>query len=124
MPVHEEHDHEHHSHNRGDEHGHSHGLLHDSIKRSREGIRAVALSLAVLGLTAVAQTIVFIASGSIALLADLIHNFGDALTAVPLGIAFALRSLGSGRPPSHHRGTHLTQRLQHELVVLGGLDLA
>jgi cation diffusion facilitator family transporter len=87
-PIREEH--EHHSH--GDEHGHSHGLVHDSIKRSREGIRAVSLSLAVLGLTAIAQTVVFIASGSIALLADLIHNFGDALTAIPLGIAFALRS--------------------------------
>jgi len=73
-------------------HGHSHGLIDDSIKRSRDGIRAVSLSLAILGLTAIAQTIVFIASGSIALLADLIHNFGDALTAVPLGIAFALRS--------------------------------
>jgi cation diffusion facilitator family transporter len=72
--------------------GHSHGLIDDSVKRSREGIRAVSLSLAVLGLTAIAQTAVFIASGSIALLADLIHNFGDALTAVPLGIAFALRS--------------------------------
>jgi len=72
--------------------GHSHGLVHHSIKRSRQGIRAVSLSLAVLGLSAVAQTLIFIASGSIALLADLIHNFGDALTAVPLGIAFALRS--------------------------------
>jgi cation diffusion facilitator family transporter len=89
-PIRETHEHEHHSHD--DEHGHSHGLVHDSIKRSREGIRAVSLSLAVLGLTAIAQTVVFIASGSIALLADLIHNFGDALTAVPLGIAFALRS--------------------------------
>jgi cation diffusion facilitator family transporter len=74
------------------EHGHSHGLIDDGIKRSREGIHAVSLSLAVLGLTAVAQTLVFIAGGSIALLADLIHNFGDALTAVPLGIAFAVRS--------------------------------
>jgi cation diffusion facilitator family transporter len=88
-PVRERHEHEHRSH--GDD-GHSHGLIHDSIKRSREGIRAVSLSLAVLGLTAIAQTVVFIASGSIALLADLIHNFGDALTAIPLGIAFALRS--------------------------------
>ena len=73
-------------------HEHSHGLVADSIKRSREGIRSVSLSLAVLGFTAVAQTVVFVASGSVALLADLIHNFGDALTAVPLGIAFALRS--------------------------------
>ncbi len=80
-------DHEH-----GEAHGHSHGLIDDSIKRSHEGIRAVSLSLAVLGLTAVAQTVVFLATDSIALLADLIHNFGDALTAVPLGIAFALRS--------------------------------
>jgi cation diffusion facilitator family transporter len=50
------------------------------------------VSLAVLGLAALAQTVVFIASGSIALLADLIHNFGDASTAIPLGIAFVLRS--------------------------------
>src|SRR3954467_4979148 len=73
-------------------HSHSHGLIHDSIKRSREGIRAVLLSLAVLGVAAVAQTLIFALSGSVALLADLIHNFGDALTAVPLGIAFWLRS--------------------------------
>jgi Co/Zn/Cd efflux system component len=76
---------------------HSHGLVHKSIKRSREGIRAVAVSLGVLGLAALAQTAVFIASGSVALLADLIHNFGDALTAVPLGIAFALRSATAER---------------------------
>ena len=74
------------------DHGHSHGLVHESIKRSREGIRAVLLALGVLGLTAIAQTVVFSLSGSVALLADLIHNFGDALTAVPLGIAFLLRS--------------------------------
>ena len=49
-------------------------------------------SLAVLGAAAIAQTLVFAVSGSIALLADLIHNYGDALTAVPLGVAFALRS--------------------------------
>jgi len=79
-----------HSHEAGQ--GHSHALVDDSIKRSREGIRSVSLSLAVLGLAALAQTVVFIASGSIALLADLIHNLGDALTAVPLGIAFSLRS--------------------------------
>ncbi len=75
-----------------DGHGHSHGLVDRSIKRSRKGLRAVGLSLAVLGITALAQTAIFIASGSIALLADLIHNFGDAATAIPLGIAFLLRS--------------------------------
>ncbi len=50
------------------------------------------LSLAVLGVTAIIQAVVFLASGSVALLADLIHNGGDALTAIPLGIAFAMRS--------------------------------
>ena len=78
-------------------HGHSHGLVHDSIRRSRQGLRAVGLALLVLGLTAVAQTLVFVASGSVALLADLIHNFGDAATAIPLGIAFALRSARAER---------------------------
>jgi cation diffusion facilitator family transporter len=73
-------------------HSHSHGLIDPSIKRSRAGIRAVLLSLLVLGLTALAQTAVFAFTGSIALLADLIHNFGDAATAIPVGIAFALRS--------------------------------
>lgn len=90
---HHEHPHEQsHGHPHDHGHGHFHGLVDDSIKRSREGIRAVSLSFVVLGLAALAQTVVFVLSGSIALLADLIHNFGDALTAVPLGIAFALRS--------------------------------
>jgi cation diffusion facilitator family transporter len=71
---------------------HSHGLVDRSIMRSRKGLRAVGLSLAVLGLAALAQTYIFVASGSIALLADVIHNFGDASTAIPLGIAFLLRS--------------------------------
>jgi cation diffusion facilitator family transporter len=57
----------------------------------------VALALVVLGLTAAAQTVVFVASGSVALLADLIHNAGDAGTAIPLGIAFALRSARAER---------------------------
>jgi cation diffusion facilitator family transporter len=73
-------------------HRHSHGLVDDSIKRSREGVRAVSLSLLVLGLATALQALIFAASGSIALLADLIHNGGDALTAVPLGLAFMLRS--------------------------------
>jgi cation diffusion facilitator family transporter len=79
------------------DHGHSHGLVHHSIKRSREGLRAVALALLVLGLTAAAQAVVFAVSGSVALLADLVHNVGDAATAVPLGIAFALRSARAER---------------------------
>jgi Co/Zn/Cd efflux system component len=73
-------------------HGHSHGLVDESIKRSREGIRAVTLALGILAATTAVQALVFALSGSLALLADLIHNGGDALTAMPLGIAFALRS--------------------------------
>lgn len=73
-------------------HGHSHGLVDESIKRSREGVRAVGTSLAVLGGAALAQTAIFVATGSVALLADLVHNFGDAATAFPLGAAFLLRS--------------------------------
>jgi len=78
-------------------HGHSHGLVDPSIKRSRAGLRAVGLSLLVLTLTALAQAVVFAASGSVALLADLIHNAGDAATALPLGVAFALRSMRAER---------------------------
>jgi cation diffusion facilitator family transporter len=81
----------HHAHT-DDGHGHSHGLVDPSIKRSRAGLAAVGWSLLVLGLTAITQTVVFVASGSVALLADLVHNFGDAATAFPLAIAFALRS--------------------------------
>jgi cation diffusion facilitator family transporter len=60
-------------------------------------VRAVSLALGVLGLTALVQAAVFVASGSVALLADLIHNGGDAATAVPLGVAFALRSARAER---------------------------
>ena len=88
--THDEHDHAH-------GHGHSHGLVDASIKRSREGVRAVSLALLVLGLTAAAQVVVFVASGSVALLADLIHNIGDAATAIPLAIAFMLRSARAER---------------------------
>lgn len=66
--------------------------MHDSIKRSREGVRAVLIALGILGVAAAAQVVVYAMSGSVALLADLVHNIGDALTAVPLGIAFLLRS--------------------------------
>jgi cation diffusion facilitator family transporter len=74
------------------EHGHSHGLVDRSIIRSKAGIRAVLISLGLLGLTAAVQAVIFVLSGSVALLADLIHNAGDALTAIPVGVAFLLRS--------------------------------
>jgi cation diffusion facilitator family transporter len=75
-----------------DEHQHSHGLVDRAILRSRAGIRAVSLSLAILTLTALAQAFIYSRTLSVALLADLIHNFGDALTAIPLGLAFFVRS--------------------------------
>jgi cation diffusion facilitator family transporter len=71
---------------------HSHGLIPDEVTRSREGLRAVTASLAILGVTAAVQAAIYVATGSIALLADLIHNAGDALTAIPLGAAFLMRS--------------------------------
>jgi hypothetical protein len=85
--------HEHrHGHHHDGAHGHTHGLVDRSIVRSRAGIRAVLVSLGVLGATALIQTVIFVATGSVALLADLVHNFGDAVTAIPVGIAFLLRS--------------------------------
>jgi len=91
----------HHEHDGGREHehghGHSHGLVDRSILRSRAGIRAVSWSLAILSVTAVAQAFIYSRTLSVALLADLIHNFGDALTAIPLGLAFLFRSLRGER---------------------------
>jgi cation diffusion facilitator family transporter len=78
-------------------HPHAHGLVDRSILRSREGVKAVLKSLGVLGLTALVQAAILVATGSVALLADLIHNVGDALTAVPVGVAFLLRSARAER---------------------------
>lgn len=71
---------------------HSHGLVDPSIVRSKAGVKAVSLSLAVLLAASLTQLVVFVLSDSVALLTDVIHNGGDALTAIPLGIAFLLRS--------------------------------
>jgi Co/Zn/Cd efflux system component len=86
----QDHDHDH-AHGHG-AHGHSHGLVDPSIVRSRAGVKAVAISLTVLVVAALVQVVIFVLSNSVALLADLIHNFGDASTAIPLGIAFYIRS--------------------------------
>jgi cation diffusion facilitator family transporter len=101
------------------EHDHSHGLLarirhvitphsHDSavavdsaLEASERGMRALFVSLAVLGLTAAVQGVVAVLSGSVALLGDTLHNVADALTAVPLGLAFWL-----GRRPPNRRYTY------------------
>jgi cation diffusion facilitator family transporter len=71
-------------------HGHAHGLVDPSIASDARALRALAWSFVALFLTAVGQVIVVVASGSVALLADTIHNFADAATAIPLGIAFYL----------------------------------
>lgn len=95
-----EHGHEHDNHGHAadaGDHGHSHGLVDRSILRSRAGVKTVSISLALLAVTAGIQTAIFALSGSVALLADLIHNFGDALTAIPLGLAFFFRSVRGER---------------------------
>jgi cation diffusion facilitator family transporter len=72
-------------------HSHDHASRVDvALRDSAEGIRAVKISLVVLGITAAAQVVVVALSGSVALFADTVHNFSDALTAVPLWIAFSL----------------------------------
>ncbi|HEY1440141.1 MAG TPA: cation diffusion facilitator family transporter, partial [Mycobacterium sp.] len=79
---------------------HSHDAadsVDDALQSSASGIRAVKISLVVLGVTAIAQIVVVIFSGSVALAADTIHNFSDALTAAPLWIAFALGTKAATR---------------------------
>lgn len=86
----------HHDHDHG-EHGHTHGAVDPSIASSERGIWAVKWSFVGLMITALFQVVVVVLSGSVALLSDTIHNFGDAATAVPLAIAFALARLGTSR---------------------------
>jgi cation diffusion facilitator family transporter len=88
----EEHSHEHHG-----GHGHTHGAVDPSIATSERGIWAVKWSFVALFVTALLQLGVFFLSGSVALLSDTIHNFGDAATTLPLWIAFALTRLGTSR---------------------------
>jgi len=88
-----EHDHDHgHDHAAGKKsgHGHTHGIVDPSILTTERGIWAVKWSFAGLFVTALFQVIIVWYTGSIALLADTIHNFGDALTAIPLLFAFLL----------------------------------
>src|SRR5215207_9882310 len=91
----EEHRHDHHHDH--EDHGHTHGAVDPSIATSERGIWAVKWSFFVLFATALVQIVVVVLSGSVALLSDTIHNFGDAATAIPLWIAFALGRLGASR---------------------------
>lgn len=78
-----------HSHSAG-AHGHTHGVIDPSLSSSERGIWAIKWSFVILTITAMLQLVVVLTSGSVALLADTIHNIGDATTAIPLWIAFAL----------------------------------
>lgn len=120
-PVGDHHDHEHDGHSHGHHHDHEHhagikGWLYelfvphthdaadsidDALESSTQGVRALKISLFILLGTTVLQFLVVLISGSVALLADTIHNFSDALTAVPLWIAFIL-----GRRPATRRFTY------------------
>ena len=116
------HDHDEHGHNHGHDHsqgadGHTHpgglkGFLYglfvphshdaadsidDALEASTQGVRALKISLFLLLGTTVLQLAVVLISGSVALLADTIHNFSDALTAVPLWVAFILRRRAATR---------------------------
>jgi cation diffusion facilitator family transporter len=111
--------HQHHHHHAGHQHHHRSGAIgalrevfvphshdaadsiDDALEASAVGIRAVGISLVVLGCTAVLQLVIVVVSGSVALAADTVHNFSDALTAVPLWIAFAL-----GRKAATRRYTY------------------
>lgn len=128
-PGHDDGDHDHgpngdHDHDHGD-HDHRGGLIgfvqsifaphsHDSadsvdkaLESSAKGIRAVKISLAALMVTALAQVAVVLVTGSVALLADTIHNFSDALTSIPLWIAFIL-----GRRVANKRYTYGYRRAE------------
>ena len=114
-PIPEDPSHAHGGHGHSHDHGPSAGIgaaikaifaphSHDAadsvdseLESSAAGIRAVKISLLVLGATAIAQIVIVIVSGSIALAADTIHNFSDALTAVPLWVAFALSTKAATR---------------------------
>jgi cation diffusion facilitator family transporter len=71
-------------------HGHTHGVIDPSLSSSERGIWAIKWSFVILAITAALQLIVVFASGSVALLADTIHNIGDAMTPISLWIAFVL----------------------------------
>ena len=84
---------DHAGHGRGDAsdgHGHTHGVIDPSLTNNEQGIWAIKWSFVILAITASLQLVVVFVSGSVALLADTIHNVGDATTAIPLWAAFVL----------------------------------
>ena len=79
-----------HGHSEGGRHGHTHGVIDPTIATTTRGIWAIKWSFVILGITSILQLVIVVLSGSVALLADTIHNIGDAVTAIPLWIAFTL----------------------------------
>lgn len=97
-------------------HRHGHATAPVVTDAGVDGIRATKVSLVGLGLTALLQALVVVASGSVALASDTIHNLGDALTAIPLWIAF---SLGRRTPTrSYTYGYHRAEDVAGVLIVL------
>jgi divalent metal cation (Fe/Co/Zn/Cd) transporter len=114
-----DHDHSHagHSHDHGaGGHGHAHGVIDPSIASTERGIWAIKWPFVVLNITALLQLVVVFVSGAGALLADIIHNVGDATTAIPLWIAFQLVR----RPPTRtfNYGPGRVEDLAGMLIVL------
>lgn len=106
--------HGHHDHGHG--HGHTHGVVDPSIAATAEGIAAVKKSFVILAITALLQFAVVYLSGSVALLADTIHNIGDATTALPLWLAF---SLARRKPtPTFNYGLGRVEDLAGLMIVL------
>src|SRR5215203_1666499 len=103
-------------HEHGQVHDHTHGAVNPSVATSERGIWALKWSFVALVATALVQAVVVVLSGSVALLADTVHNVGDALTALPLGAAFVL----GRRPPSRRfpYGLGRTEDLAGIAVVL------
>jgi cation diffusion facilitator family transporter len=138
---HEDHDHGHHRDSHTDQHDHDHGRLgrlrevvpglhghghaeahvDDALEESDRGLWALKLSLLGLAVTAALQLVIVLISGSVGLLADTIHNASDALTAVPLGIAFVL-----GKRPPTRRYTYGYGRAEDlaGVVVVGMIFLS
>jgi len=111
------HSHGGHGHSHGpSEHGHTHGVIDPTIASTERGIWAIKWSFIIMASTAVLQLVVVLWSGSVALLADTIHNFGDATTAIPLWIAFIL----ARRKPSKtfNYGLGRVEDLAGVLIVL------
>lgn len=107
-----------HGHHHGESHGHghTHGVVDPSLTVTERGIWAIKWSFIILAITAAIQLVIALWSGSVALLADTIHNVGDAATAVPLWVAFRLAHWPTTRRFSYGYGR--VEDLAGVLVVL------